>query len=96
MPGTRLPRKIEFEVIMAKTGMTAAELSTESGIPIRTIHDLRTREFSQAPTPRTVHSMAEALRVSCAKLLRAIGVPVEARRAFLRDPANQQRKAVHA
>ena len=81
---------------MAKTGMTAAELSEASGTPIRTIHDLRTREFAKAPTARTVRGTAQALGVSCAVLLRAIGVPADARRAFLRDAVRPRRKAVPA
>lgn len=96
MPGPRRPRKVAFEVLLAKTGMTVAELSAASGVPVRTIHEVRAREYSQAPTSRTVHGLAEAMGVSCASLLRAIGVPADARRAFLRDSRKPVRNAVSA
>lgn len=96
MPGPRRPRKIAFEVLLARTGMTVAELSDASGVPVRTIHEVRTRDFARAPAPKTVHGLAEVLGVSCAHLLRAVGVPADARKAFLRDSEASPRNAVSA
>jgi hypothetical protein len=88
---TRQRQKIEFEVLLVRSGLTATELSVKSGVPIRTIHDLRTREHRAAPSLRTVSPVAEALGVRLAALLRALEIPAQFRKALIRE----SRASVH-
>ncbi len=79
---------------MARGGLTSAELAARSLVPRRTINEIRTRVLRRAPAPRTVHRLAIALGVSVPTLLRSIGVPRDARRAFLSDPGASRQKSL--
>ncbi len=81
----RRRRKIDFEIMLLRSGLTAIELSTQSGVPIRTIHDIRSRHHRGAPGLGTVAPVAEALGVSLPALLRALEIPAPFRRALIRE-----------
>lgn len=72
-----MPRgaKIDFEVMLVRSGMTAAELAERSGVPVRTIHDVRNRTYRRAPAGETVRRLAATLGVTERSLLRAIHAP---------------------
>lgn len=78
-------RKIEFEVLLVRSGLTATELAARSGVPIRTIHDIRTRSHRAAPALKTVAPVAETMGVRLATLLRALEIPPPIRKALLRE-----------
>ena len=72
--------KVALEAILTKSGKTLVEISAESGIDLKSVYYLRSRNYSRGPRKRTLEALAPVLGVDVETLRTAIAGNMVARR----------------
>lgn len=72
--------KLALEMMFTKSGKTLLEISTESGVDLKSLYYLRSRKYKRGPKIKTLEALAPVLGVEVERLREAIAGKNVARR----------------
>lgn len=89
------PRKVELEVLLARDGRSAQEISRAAKIDPKSLWALRRRSYRYGPSDRVVDAVARALGVTPARLWAMVcDIPYKRRAKY--QERNRRRTALRA